>query len=98
MTKQQMFEEDVRSLVIKRPRLLNEIVASLRGPSFRMNTYPVESCRRWRGVRAEEVEQIMRDAGFHFRSREHGAGVAVYVSTQSFDTVIDGRGIERAVS
>lgn len=50
---------------------------------------------RWRGLGREQQEDLkheLRDLGAFFDTRPHGAGLAEYVATAAFETVMDGRG------
>lgn len=83
----ELFAEDLLSIVTETPRLLNDIIASMRGTMF--SQYRLVSGRRWRNLRTEEVEQVLRSYGAYFGSRKHGAGCAVYVATTPFKHVAD---------
>ena len=91
------FAEDILSMVSEKPVLFNELVAGLRG-NFMVSVLRPESSRRWKNVRPDDVEKILRDFGAFFATRKHGAGLAVYVASAQFNTVIDGRGRERDVA
>lgn len=67
------FAEAVVAQLGVEPMLLNDMIDRLRD--------------HWRRVRPFEVEQILREAGAHFRSRKHASGVAVYVASEPFDQV-----------
>ncbi len=86
----EQFAEDILSMVSEKPILFNELVDGLRGNFMQCNRRP-ESKRRWKNVRAHEVEAILESFGAFFRSRKHGAGSARYVATEDFSTVLDGR-------
>lgn len=75
------FIEDVRSCIAAgAPVLVNDIVARLRHGEL-------SSKRRWRNVRVEVVERVLRLAGAHLRFRIHGSGVAIYVAQAAFGEV-----------
>ena len=91
----EQFIEDILSIVTEQPRLLSDIIGSLRGGMSAQ--YDIPSGRRWRNVNDHEVERILEDWGAHIKSRKHGAGTATYVSTAPFDTVEDRWGKTREV-
>ena len=86
INQRELFAEDLLSIVTTTPRLLNDIIASMRGG---FSQYRLTSGRRWRNLRHEEVEAALRSYGAYFRSRKHGAGIAVYVAAAPFKTVVD---------
>lgn len=75
----------VLELVADRPRLVNDVRAELRDRGF--------SCV----PRQEEFCRDLRAYGFALASREYGAGVAIYVAAEPFQTVVDGKGRVRDV-
>jgi hypothetical protein len=89
------FEQDVLSLVGTEPVLLSEVIATLRGGMRAPRD--LASGRRWRGVREDTVEGILREHGAHLGSRLHGAGRAVYVATVPFTKASDWYGREYPV-
>jgi len=82
------FEAAFLAKVSATPRLVSDIVQDLRD-------------ERWRGINIPDLRQLVREldsAGRLFlRLREHGAGLAEYVATEAFETVVDGRGKTQAV-
>jgi len=80
------FVEDVLSLISEEPKLLNDIIDSLRGRFL-----SIPSGRRWKNVRKEDVEAILVEYGAFFGSRRHGSGIAEYVASARFTEVLDGR-------
>lgn len=91
-----LFIEDILSLVTEEPRLVSDIIQSLRG-GRRGAAYDVPSGRRWRNVSDWKVEEIMRDFGCFLRYRQHGAGNAHYVATVPFSEVSGRNGNKLAV-
>jgi hypothetical protein len=86
-TTEEQFAEDLLSLITDKPRLVADIIGSLRGGMNRQ--YDVASKRRWRNLRDSEVEEVAAAFGAYIASRPHGAGIAIYVSSAPFQSVID---------
>jgi hypothetical protein len=91
----ELLAEDVLSLIGSTPVILNDLIGALRG-SMR-SPMSLESDRRWRNVRTGDVEGLLREYGAYLMCRDHGAGLAVYVASAPFETVVDRWGKSRDV-
>ena len=86
--------QDVLFLIgkCKRPVLFNDLVGSLRR-SFRNDlSYSLPNGRRWKNINEQALKTELRDWGFHFGGYRHGSGLAVYVYTEPFNEIVNGRG------
>jgi len=90
ISKDSRFVEDVLSMIGVEPVLLRDLVGGLRGSYF--SSLSPASGRTWRGVRPDEVEDVLRASGAFLACREHGAGIAIYVATEPFGEVWYRRG------
>lgn len=91
--------EDLMELVTAKPVLLADVVATLRGGrgAWCSSLARPTSGRRWSIGDVYRLESDMKEAGFYFGSRLHGAGVAIYVADAPFSEVVNGRGKTVAV-
>ncbi len=71
------FEETVIEMVTEKPILFNELIKKVR--------------TKWRGVNEDRVESILKEFGAHLRCRRFASGLAVYVASVPFETVLDER-------
>lgn len=95
-TTEERFLEDLLSLVSETPVLFRDLVGALRGSPRAPGS--CDSGRRWRNLKEERVERALRDLGAFFRCRTYASGIAVYVATAPFDSIVDYRfGKTRAV-
>jgi hypothetical protein len=91
----EQFVADVMSLVNDKPRLMNDIIGALRGSWS--SPLDVPSGRRWRRVRFDDVERIIRNNGGFIRCRTYAAGIAIYAATVPFTEVQNNRVYDRVV-
>ena len=79
------------------PILFAQLLASLRRSFVPRKRINIPNGGRWKGLNEQRLQAWLADVGFVFRSREHGAGFSLYIYTEPFETIVDGRGITRKV-
>jgi hypothetical protein len=77
------FYQDVFELVGKKVRLVSDVLDDLRGG------YKLPSGQRWRNINRGDFELFLKTEGYVLCSRQHGAGLAIYVSASAFSSVED---------
>ena len=85
MSKVELLQQDIATVLSSGPVLLSELMAELKGEGWRGVS------RRWSGTSKRVLDEVIRNMGGSFAGRRHGAGFAVYVGLSSFDEVLDYR-------